>query len=34
MNPTPPMPNYSQLRNEHPEQFNELVEYVASLRGE
>src|SRR5215210_1074766 len=34
VNPTPPMPNYGQLRAEHPEQFNQLVEYVASLRGE
>src|SRR5215213_9121127 len=34
VNPTPPMPNYGQLRKEHPEQFNQLVEYVASLRGE
>jgi quinol---cytochrome c reductase cytochrome c subunit, bacillus type len=34
VNPTPPMPNYGQLQKEHPEQFNQLVEYVASLRGE
>ena len=34
VNPTPPMPNYSQLRQEHPDQFNQLVDYVASLRSE
>ena len=34
VNPTPPMPSYSSLRDEHPEQFNQLVKYVASLRGE
>ena len=34
VNPTPPMPPYAQLREEHPDQFNQLVQYVASLRGE
>jgi menaquinol-cytochrome c reductase cytochrome b/c subunit len=34
VNPTPPMPSYAQLREENPEQFTQLVEYVASLRGE
>jgi menaquinol-cytochrome c reductase cytochrome b/c subunit len=34
VNPTPPMPSYQQMRQENPEQFNQLVEYVASLKGE
>jgi len=34
VNPTPPMPPYRQLQQQHPEQFNQLVEYVASLKGE
>jgi menaquinol-cytochrome c reductase cytochrome b/c subunit len=34
VNPTPPMPSYAQLREENPQQFDQLVEYVASLRGE
>ncbi len=34
VNPTPPMPSYAQLRDENPAQFNQLVQYVASLRGE
>jgi menaquinol-cytochrome c reductase cytochrome b/c subunit len=34
VNPTPPMPPYRRLREEHPDQFNQLVAYVASLRGE
>ena len=34
VNPTPPMPSYAALRDENPEQFNQLVQYVASLRGE
>ena len=33
-NPTPPMPNYSRLQKETPEQFDQLVDYVASLRSE
>jgi menaquinol-cytochrome c reductase cytochrome b/c subunit len=34
VNPTPPMPPYRQMRQDNPEQFNQLVEYVASLKGE
>src|SRR5918992_125759 len=34
VNPTPPMPPYAQMRAESPQQFNQLVEYVASLKGE
>src|SRR5215203_868692 len=34
VNPTPPMPPYRQMRQDSPEQFNQLVEYVASLRGD
>jgi menaquinol-cytochrome c reductase cytochrome b/c subunit len=34
VNPTPPMPPYVEFQRENPEQFNKLVEYVASLKGE
>jgi menaquinol-cytochrome c reductase cytochrome b/c subunit len=34
INPTPPMPSFEALRDEHPEQFDKLVEYVASLKSE
>ena len=34
VNPTSPMPSYRSLREESPEQFDKLVEYVASLKGE
>ena len=34
VNPTSPMPSYQALRDENPEQFSELVNYVASLKGE
>jgi menaquinol-cytochrome c reductase cytochrome b/c subunit len=34
VNPTPPMPSYASLAQENPEQFDKLVEYVASLKGE
>jgi len=34
VNPTPPMPYFRTLQKEKPEQFNKLVEYVASLKGE
>jgi hypothetical protein len=34
VNPTPPMPSFRTLQKEKPEQFNKLVEYVASLKGE
>jgi menaquinol-cytochrome c reductase cytochrome b/c subunit len=33
VNPTSPMPSYAALQKENPEQFNKLVEYVASLKG-
>src|ERR671918_3170671 len=34
VNPTPPMPPYTQLQQDNPEQFDKLVEYVASLKSE
>ena len=34
VNPTAPMPSFRALQEEKPEQFNKLVEYVASLKGE
>ena len=34
INPTSPMPSFQALREENPEQFDKLVEYVASLKGE
>jgi menaquinol-cytochrome c reductase cytochrome b/c subunit len=34
INPTSPMPSYASLQQEQPEQFDKLVEYVASLKGE
>jgi menaquinol-cytochrome c reductase cytochrome b/c subunit len=34
VNPTPPMPSYTQMRSDTPEQFDQLVEYVASLKKE
>ncbi len=34
VNPTSPMPSYQSIRDENPEQFNQLVDYVASLKGE
>jgi menaquinol-cytochrome c reductase cytochrome b/c subunit len=34
INPTPPMPSFQALREDEPEQFDKLVEYVASLKGE
>jgi menaquinol-cytochrome c reductase cytochrome b/c subunit len=34
VNPTAPMPSFSTLKTEHPEQFNKLVQYVASLKSE
>jgi menaquinol-cytochrome c reductase cytochrome b/c subunit len=33
-NPTAPMPSYASLQEENPEQFDKLVEYLASLKGE
>ncbi len=32
MNPTPPMPSYSKLREQNPEQFSQLVDFIASLK--
>jgi menaquinol-cytochrome c reductase cytochrome b/c subunit len=34
VNPTPPMPPYRTLQQENPEQFQQLVQYVASLRSD
>ena len=34
VNPTSPMPSYQSIRDDNPEQFNQLVDYVASLKGE
>ncbi len=34
VNPTSPMPSYASLQQENPEQFDKLVQYVASLKGE
>jgi menaquinol-cytochrome c reductase cytochrome b/c subunit len=34
VNPTSPMPPYREFQRENPEQFNKLVQYVASLKGE
>jgi menaquinol-cytochrome c reductase cytochrome b/c subunit len=32
VNPTAPMPSYSRLKQEEPEQFNQLVEFLSSLK--
>jgi menaquinol-cytochrome c reductase cytochrome b/c subunit len=34
LNPTSPMPPYDKLRTDNPEQFDQLVSYIASLRSE
>jgi len=34
VNPTSPMPAYTALQRDHPEQFQQLVNFVASLKGE
>src|SRR3954467_9253005 len=34
INPTSPMPSFRALREEKPDQFNKLVEYVASLKSD
>jgi len=34
MNPTAPMPSYADLREDNPEQFEQLVGFVASLKEE
>ena len=33
VNPTSPMPSYASLQQDNPEQFDKLVQYVASLKG-
>jgi len=32
INPTPPMPTYSKLKQQNPKQFNQLVDFLASLK--
>jgi ubiquinol-cytochrome c reductase cytochrome b subunit/menaquinol-cytochrome c reductase cytochrome b/c subunit len=32
VNPTAPMPSYSRLRQNEPEQFNQLIQFLSSLR--
>jgi ubiquinol-cytochrome c reductase cytochrome b subunit/menaquinol-cytochrome c reductase cytochrome b/c subunit len=32
INPTPPMPSYSKLRQENPKQFDQLVDFLSSLK--
>ncbi|MEA2374866.1 MAG: menaquinol-cytochrome c reductase cytochrome b/c subunit [Thermoleophilaceae bacterium] len=32
INPTPPMPTYSRLRQQNPKEFNDLVNFLASLK--
>jgi ubiquinol-cytochrome c reductase cytochrome b subunit/menaquinol-cytochrome c reductase cytochrome b/c subunit len=32
INPTPPMPTYSKLRQQNPKQFDQLVDFLASLK--
>jgi cytochrome c5 len=34
LNPTSPMPPYTEMREETPDQFDQLVDYIASLRSE
>ena len=34
VNPTPPMPSYAPFRKSNPEQFDKLVQYVASLKAD
>ena len=34
VNPTQPMPSYSKLQQDKPEQFDQLVEFIASLKKE
>jgi menaquinol-cytochrome c reductase cytochrome b/c subunit len=33
INPTAPMPSFSKLKQQNPKQFNELVDYLGSLKG-
>jgi ubiquinol-cytochrome c reductase cytochrome b subunit/menaquinol-cytochrome c reductase cytochrome b/c subunit len=32
INPTPPMPTYSKLRQQNPQEFSQLVDFLASLK--
>ena len=32
VNPTAPMPSYAQLQESHPEQFDQMVDFVSSLK--
>ena len=32
INPTPPMPTYTRLRQQNPKEFNELVDFLSSLK--
>jgi menaquinol-cytochrome c reductase cytochrome b/c subunit len=34
VNPTPPMPSYQKFQQQNPKQFDQLVQYVASLKSE
>lgn len=34
VNPTAPMPSYETFRDEHPQEFEQMVDFIASLRGE
>jgi hypothetical protein len=34
VNPTSPMPSFQSYREENPREFEEMVNYVASLKGE
>ena len=34
INPTAPMPSFSNLKEQDPKQFNALVDYLGSLKGE
>jgi menaquinol-cytochrome c reductase cytochrome b/c subunit len=34
VNPTPPMPPYTKLQQQNPKQFDQLVQYVASLKSQ
>jgi len=34
VNPTPPMPSYNKLRQSKPQQFDQLIKFVASLKSE
>jgi ubiquinol-cytochrome c reductase cytochrome b subunit/menaquinol-cytochrome c reductase cytochrome b/c subunit len=34
VNPTSPMPSYQKFQQENPKQFDQLVQYVASLKSE